>query len=512
MKKIYTFITSMPFMAFLFLALAFSMAVAAFIESSYGTSTAFAVIYESHWFELLWALLALNMLNNLVKYKFFSKRKFTLAIFHVSFLVMVLGAAITRYYSFEGTMHIRENQSSDYILSSSDYFYAGFENQEKGKKVKFSEFSPKQFSAKFDINGGKVKVKSVGFIKNAERKAVPAENGEPVVEFVFSAPGGKGMQSYTMRRGNVFDYPGFRVGFEISERRTVNLFMKNSRLFMTSIVEIEGATKLNEESISYQPGDTIAVKNMFLYGFGNYKFLIKNFLPNATFTAVKSQNQTNEDAVLINISDGVDKQTVPVFGHSGMAPDTVSVSVRNKIMKLAYGASVLKVPFSIFLKDFQLDKYAGSNSPSSYASEVILLDKNTGIKKDVRIFMNNTLSYRGYKFFQSSYDTDEKGTVLSVNHDFWGTWITYLGYALLIIGIILSLLNKSSHFQILARKLKQSSLKTILLLFAIGGFSFGSFAQSGVGAAIPDIDKKLVKEFSELWVQGVDGRIEPVST
>ena len=499
-------------MAFLFLALAFSMAIATFIESSYGTPTAFAVVYESHWFELLWVLLALNMLNNLVKYKFFSKRKFTLALFHVSFLVMLLGAAITRYYSYEGMMHIRENESSSYILSSNDYFYAGFENQKKEKKVKFSELSPKQFSAKFDVNYSDVKVKSVGFIKNAERKAMPAENGEPVVEFVFSAPGGKGMQSYTMRKGNVFDYPGFRVGFEINEQRTVNFFVQNNELFMTSIVELEGTTMANKEGISYSPGDTIAVKNMFLYGFGNYRFLIKNFYPSAIFTAVKSQSQTGEDAVLIQISDGVKQQTLPVFGHSGMAADTVSFPLGNSNLKLAYGALALKVPFSIFLKDFQLEKYAGSNSPSSYASEIVLLDESSGVKKDVRIFMNNTLSYKGYKFFQSSYDTDEKGTVLSVNHDFWGTWITYLGYALLILGIILSLINKNSHFQILARRLKQNSLKTLLLLLAIGGLSFGSFAQSGVGAGIPDIDDQLVREFSELWVQGVDGRIEPVST
>jgi hypothetical protein len=32
--------------------------------------------------------------------------------------------------------------------------------------------------------------------------------------------------------------------------------------------------------------------------------------------------------------------------------------------------------------------------------------------------MNNILDYEGYRFFQSSFDPDEKGTVLSVSHDF----------------------------------------------------------------------------------------------
>ncbi len=42
--------------------------------------------------------------------------------------------------------------------------------------------------------------------------------------------------------------------------------------------------------------------------------------------------------------------------------------------------------------------------------------------------MNNILSSGGYRFYQSSYDPDELGTVLSVNHDRWGTSVTYLGY------------------------------------------------------------------------------------
>ncbi len=124
-------------MAFLFLALAFSMAIATFVESSYGTSTARALVYNTRWFEALWALFALNLLNNLVKYKFFTRRRFTLGLFHIAFIVMILGAAVTRFFSFEGVMHIRENQSANFILSSNDYFYAGFENQEKVKKSSF---------------------------------------------------------------------------------------------------------------------------------------------------------------------------------------------------------------------------------------------------------------------------------------------------------------------------------------------------------------------------------------
>jgi hypothetical protein len=69
--------------------------------------------------------------------------------------------------------------------------------------------------------------------------------------------------------------------------------------------------------------------------------------------------------------------------------------------------------------------------------------------------MNNILDYDGYRFFQSSYDKDEGGTILSVNHDFWGTTITYIGYLLLGFGFIFNLFSKYSRFQILGRTISE---------------------------------------------------------
>ncbi len=500
-------------MAFLFLALAFSMAIASLIESSYGTPTARALVYNSHWFEFLWALLSLNLINNLIKYNLFSKRKFTLGIFHVSFLVMILGAAITRYFSYEGIMHIREHQSSSSILSSDTYFLAEYGSRQKKAKVQFSEFSPGQFRTTFTTNNGDIKVKSVGYIANAEQRIIASENGDAAVDFVISSPGGGGMQSDILKPGDRINYQGVPVGFEAKKESVIGFFMKNGELFFTSSEKIQESSMANAENAIHNPGDTIKVRKMILYSVkDNHRFLVRNFYKSATFTAVKSRNITGNDAVFVEISEGNSKKVVPVFGRSGAIAKPVSVPLKNGEIKLAWGSFPRKIPFTIYLKDFQLERYPGSQSPSSFASEVVLQDDNAGLKKEIRIFMNNTLSYKGYKFFQSSYDTDERGTVLSVNHDLWGTWITYLGYALLILGITLSLISKHSHFRQLTVRLKKTALKTVLLLFAISGLGNHVSAQTGLGASVPDIDKQIVAEFSQLWVQGADGRIEPVST
>ncbi len=362
------------------------------------------------------------------------------------------------------------------------------------------------------MNGQKVKVKTVGYIENAERKPVPSENGDPIIDFVFSAPGGQGMQSFLFRKGEVLDYPGFSAGFEAGQETAIKFFRENGQLYMTSDSILEETTMANQETTSFEPGDTIPTKNMFLYGLNGFRFLIRNFLPNAKFSAVKSQNQTGENAAIVEISDGINRQTVPVFGMNNTQGDTVSVPLGNGELKLAFGAKPIFLSFSIFLKNFQLERYPGSQSPSSFASDVVLIDESVGKRDDLRIYMNNTLTYKGYKFFQSSYDTDEKGTILSVNHDMWGTWITYIGYALLILGFILSLANKHSYFQFSARKLKRISVKTILLVFALGALPILNSAQSSSAAGIPKIEATTVDAFSRLWVQGADGRIEPIST
>lgn len=502
----------MSVMAFLFLSLAFSMAIATFVESRYGTPTAQALIYKTKWFELIWVILSINLIKNLFRYRFFTKERFTLGIFHISFLIILIGAAITRYVSYEGIMHIRENQSSNAIVLTETYFYAGFEDQQKEKMVIFSELAPKQFSTKFDVNGSKVKVKTVGFIENAERQPIPSESGEPVIDFVFSSPSEQGMQSFPFNLGDVLNYPGFTVGFESQENTAIKFFRINDQLMMTSSMPIEETTMATQATVSIAAGDTVPVKPMFLYGYNSFRFLIRDYLPNAKYTAVKSQLETHEDAVIVQLSDGINQQTVQIFGSPGVTPDTVSVPLGNGTLKLAYGSVPIILPFSLYLKDFQLERYPGSESPSSFASEVVLQDEESGISEDIRIFMNNTLTYKGYKFFQSSYDVDEQGTILSVNYDFWGTTITYLGYFLLTIGIILSIINRNSYFRFLARKLKLISAKASLAILIVLGFSLPSAAQSGIGASIPDINDEIVEAFSRIWVQGIDGRIEPAST
>jgi hypothetical protein len=121
MMKYLKFLFSPILMGLLFVAFASSMAVATFLENDFGSPVAYSMVYNTRWFELILLLLAVNMVGQMFVYKLFRKAKLPIAIFHLSFLLLILGAGITRYFGWEGTMHIREGEEQNECYSTDNY-------------------------------------------------------------------------------------------------------------------------------------------------------------------------------------------------------------------------------------------------------------------------------------------------------------------------------------------------------------------------------------------------------
>ena len=122
------------FTGVLFIVFVIAMAVATFIENDFGAASARQIIYNSRWFELIFILMVINMTGQIFSFKLYRRSKLTVLLFHLAFIVMIVGAGITRYFGYEGTVHIREGQSADYGLSRDRYM--GLEiADEKGNLV-----------------------------------------------------------------------------------------------------------------------------------------------------------------------------------------------------------------------------------------------------------------------------------------------------------------------------------------------------------------------------------------
>lgn len=157
------------------------------------------------------------------------------------------------------------------------------------------------------------------------------------------------------------------------------------------------------------------------------------------------------------------------------------------------------LPFDLELTRFKLTRYPGSNSPSSYESFLnVYMD---GTCQPHHIYMNKVLDLKGYRFFQASYDPDERGSILAVNQDAAGRSITYVGYLLLFAGWLGLLASRHSRFRRLWQQLKYAWLPLLWLL------------PSGNAAAQDrPISTAHADRFGQLPIQSNNGRIIPVNT
>jgi len=103
-------------------------------------------------------------------------------------------------------------------------------------------------------------------------------------------------------------------------------------------------------------------------------------------------------------------------------------------------------PFSLELRKFSHDRYAGSDIPRNFSSDVRLINARTGENRDVRIYMNNPLRYGGETFYQSGYDQqDPRVTILQVVRN--PGWLTpYFSCALVGLGLVVQFLGHLVSF------------------------------------------------------------------
>src|SRR5690606_35136866 len=133
LNKIGAFFFSTRLMAFLFIAFAVAMGIGTFIENDYNTTTARILIYNAWWFEAIMLLFLVIFLGNIKRYQLYKKEKWATLILHLSFILILIGAGITRYISYEGMMPIREGESSNQIFSEKTYLTVLVDGEYKGE-------------------------------------------------------------------------------------------------------------------------------------------------------------------------------------------------------------------------------------------------------------------------------------------------------------------------------------------------------------------------------------------
>ncbi len=507
MVRLIKFFGSMQFMLFLILLFASVIGYATFIENDFGRASAKALVFNTWWFELILFLLVLNLLNNLVRFKLFRWKKLPVLTFHLSFILILVGSVITRYVSYEGMMHIREGQSTNLFISDDTFLKIHIHDNEHqvkhDEKLFLSAITNNNFSFKLNFKNHDIRILYNDFLPNV-RDSLFTNQGDYLLHIVV--PGENGMQSEYLLNNEQRIIKGEIFTFNNPVKGGVNFKVnKNNIIVCNSPYVVETMRMDNREKGLFNPLVDFTFKKRTLHSANGLDFVLKDFHKNARLQMVSSSDVIKDESEnmlsVILDANGV-KDTVNLIGGKGREGNSESFILSGLYFTLSYGSIYYTTPFNIYLRDFQLERYPGSSSPSSYAAEVTVLDN--GVDFPYRIYMNNVLQYKGFRFFQSSYDKDEKGTILSVNHDWWGTLVTYIGYTLLLLGFIFVLFTKNSRFTYLGKKLRKIVNRNIITVF---------FLMSPLLIFSNEvIDINHANKFQELVIQDNGGRLKPANT
>ena len=540
-KKIASVLFSTRLTAVLFIVFAVAMAAGTFMDAdSQSPPTPYTreLIYNAWWFEAIMLLFVINFVGNIFRYNLHKREMWASLMLHLAFILVIVGAFVTRYIGFEGIMHIREGQTENTILSDQtyldvfidgDYMVDGVAQRRKlkPKKLRLSEKLNNDFTINTDYNGQPVTIKFKNFIKGAIEGLTKSENGEEYLKIVESGDGER--HDHWVKVGEVSNIHNILFAINKPTDGAINITYSEDGKYSISSPFDGNFMIMADQSQGEVVADSVQPFNLrSLYRMGGISFVVPEPITKGNYGIVKAGTgePANQDALILEISSKDETKTVELLGGRGTAINPTETEIAGLKVYSGYGSESIDLPFSITLNDFIAEKYPGTEKGySSFKSKVTVIDADK-THFDADIFMNNVLDHHGYRFFQSGFDPDEGGTILSVNHDWWGTWITYIGYFFLYIGLMGILFFKGSRFKnlekILNRIKKKKAKMTMLMLFLVSLPAMAQDVEEPAHTAIPKqqidslikanaVSKEHAAKFGHLIIQD-NGRMKPINT
>ncbi len=564
-KRIASILFSTRLMAVLFVVFAVALGLGTFIENWYSTETAKVWIYNALWFEVIMAFFVLNFIGNIKRYNLHKKEKWSSLLLHLSFILILVGAFVTRYISYEGMMPIREGATENTFLSEKTYLISFIDGEIDGQprrrvvenEVLLAPGASNEFEFNTDYNGQPVTLEILDYIHGAEEGLVEDPEGENYLKIVEA--GGGDRHDHYIKEGEVTSIHNVLFALNKPTEGAINITYEDGEYQISSPFEGTYMRMADQQQGEVKKDTTQTLMLRSLYNMAGMQFVLPDPVVKGVYDIIPTEEKTDgqQDAAVVRVTTAGESETVKLLGGQGRINDPKKLNIGGLEFYVRYGSKEFELPFAIKLNDFIAAKYPGTEkSYSSFKSEVTVIDEENVF--DYEIYMNHVLDHQGYRFFQASFDPDERGTVLSVNHDFWGTWITYIGYTLLYIGLMWILFDRGSRFGQLKKMLekvkkKKAKLTTAaMLMFFVSVSGFAQYPQNGQEEHDPNHDheqhevetieeeqhehqnenasltipksridsiiranvvsKEHAAKFGELVVQDAGGRMKPVNT
>uniref|UniRef100_UPI00109D0057 cytochrome c biogenesis protein ResB n=1 Tax=Candidatus Ulvibacter alkanivorans TaxID=2267620 RepID=UPI00109D0057 len=336
-----------------FILFAAAIAIATFIENDFGTSAAQKVIFKAWWFELLLALFGITIIVNIFTYRMIQQKKWALLLFHASIIVILIGAGVTRYFGFEGVMHIRENDAANTFLSAETYLK--FEANKDGTTYNFSEpvlfasLGDNSWEESYLIGDDLVHIEVSEFLPNPKQSLVTDEaKGLPTLKIVVAGPNGR--EEYYISQGETKRIRNVTYNFKQSRLPgAINLVYQNDELAFTTSQTLTQRVMATQQLDTIQASsDLQPLKLRALYSDGSNNFVFSEFNPYATIAIVSEKPKVeNQSTVALQMDVTVNETTKQtyIYGNKGLPGRPSTLIFDDLSLQLSYGAKEISVPF-----------------------------------------------------------------------------------------------------------------------------------------------------------------------
>ena len=432
-RKIFKFLSSLRFAVINLIGLALLSAVGSFLESSYDQHFARVFVYQSWWMRMALGSLSLNLLAVLADRWPWKKRHLSFITAHFGILILIAGSFLTQIKGVDGSLKLGFGETGRSILLPSELLavYASFDGD---KIVKIHQSSP-------------VFLKQTPSIEKPYTVSLSESSLIKVVDYT----------PYALSR---VVYPpdsdsGLLVRFRLSGKRASaehSIYYKKRQPFARKAVG--RAFVVISEKKSYTPREENEIILTPMNGGFSYTLRSKGVLKKTGFIKKGEKIKSGWMDLDFHLLDFYKaREEIRVVRKQKPSPDTTSAikviwknqakwAVLNsfiyfyeedRVYMLGYLNQLRSLGFPLTLNDFKIKRYPGSLKAKEYES-LVTVDEG----KQQVISMNEPLYYKGWTFYQSSFEEDERGRVISsifsVNKD-PGRWIKYTGSFLIVIGI-----------------------------------------------------------------------------
>jgi hypothetical protein len=419
------------------------------VESKLDAWTAGQVVYRSWMMYLVMGLLVYNLAMVMIDRLPWKKNHYPFLLVHIGIIMMIVGGWVTQKFGIDGSMPIGlKSQSNLVTVSETDFVvYATFDGDRYSKiydtEVNFFKNPPTK-EKPFEVLLSKDILKITDYVPYAKtsKKIIkdPDLKSGTSIKIQLTNANVKQVETLTqptinksaeVNLGPLKVYLGHDYGKNGRKKTEINEIYLN-RL---DAAKATYAYFDKNEKKAYAKG-VIEIGQVVPTHWMGLELRVLDYLQSAReeWDVKPSDHPTPLTTAVIFIEYKNRKEWL-------LLNDVIKIFDDQTAYLVSFQNRRLQLDFPIKLNEFKIDRYQGAQKVKEYSSQVTAGTGELGFEKqDTLISMNEPMKYKGYTFYQASFQQDEQtqeptASILSVNKD-PGRPVKYIGSLILTLGIL----------------------------------------------------------------------------